>query len=244
MAPFSCKNNIKTDEILLNKIDIKTAQKTLTQLQKETVKDHFFGLTLQGKIPKTVNQVIPRSNIKSWSNCLESMTTVLHNFAIKAFKQVLPTASNLVRWKKRLDASCLLCGKETQTNKHVLSNCSSPQALSRYTDRHNAVLKLIVDWLSIRLPITYTLYVDLPDSDLPSTDALFNGFRPDIVLYNQNGKLFVIELTICHETNLLHSRDYKLNKYKNLKSHCKLNTTDIQLITIEVSSLGFIAGNR
>jgi len=240
----SCSTNIRIDELLLNKTDIKTAQATLSKLQKDAVTDHFFGLTIQGKIAQTVNQVIPSNNIKAWSTCLESTTSVLHNFAIKAFKQVLPTASNLLRWKKRSDASCPLCGSDAQTNKHVLSNCNSPQALTRYTDRHNAVLKLIIDWISSRLPNSYSLYADLPNSDYPSTDSLFDRFRPDIVISNHQGKLFVIELTVCHETNLINSRNYKLNKYRNLITDCKINTDEIKIFTIEVSTLGFIAGQR
>ena len=30
--------------------------------------------------------------------------------------------------------------------------------------------------------------------------------------------LFILELTLCHESNLEKSREYKLNKYKDIKS--------------------------
>src|SRR6218665_1027249 len=53
---------------------------------------------------------------------------------------------------------------------------------------------------------------------------------------------FVLELTVCHESNLMPSKTYKLNKYKNLSHH--LNNEhkhyNIRLFTLEVSTLGFV----
>ena len=61
----------------------------------------------------------------------------LFNFAWKAFLQVLPIAANLKRWNRTQDPLCPLCASgQAQTNKHVLSNCSCPTALHRYTDRY------------------------------------------------------------------------------------------------------------
>ena len=76
--------------------------------------------------------------------------------------QVLPMASNLVRWGRLADPTCTLCASgAVQTNKHVLSNCSSPTALHRYTTRHNEVLKLLIQWLSTVITKDYSIYSDL-----------------------------------------------------------------------------------
>src|SRR6218665_3630624 len=77
------------------------------------------------------------------------MPEPVYNFERKALQQQLPTAANLARWKKTSDASCQLRNSgKPQTNKHVLSNCSSPAALERYKSRHNGILETMGDWLA------------------------------------------------------------------------------------------------
>ena len=42
--------------------------------------------------------------------------------------------------------------------------------------------------------------------------------RPDIILYDRSS-IAVLELTVCHETNLNKSREYKLSKYEDANKH-------------------------
>ena len=51
----------------------------------------------------------------------------------------------------------------------------------------------------------------------------------------------MLELTVCHELNLLKSKQYKIDKYKNLVSDLRssVNFTKLKLFTLEVSTLGF-----
>ena len=67
-------------------------------------------------------------------------------FCRKAFLQVLPTESNLHRWKKSENPYCRLCN-QIQSNLHVLSNCASILSLERYKTRHDNILKLLSDWI-------------------------------------------------------------------------------------------------
>ena len=55
-------------------------------------------------------------------------------------------------------------------------------------------------------------------------------------------KIVVGELTICHETNLQQSRDYKLQKYSNLEAARagEFKSHSVLVHTIEVSTLGFV----
>ena len=55
-------------------------------------------------------------------------------------------------------------------------------------------------------------------------------------------KAFVLELTICHETNLVASRNYKLNKYKDLINARAeiIKNHDICVMTCELSVLGLL----
>src|SRR6218665_1696462 len=56
-------------------------------------------------------------------------------------------------------------------------------------------------------------------------------------------QLFVLELTVCHESHIMSSKAYKLNKYKNLSHHLnnEYKHYTIRLFTLEVSTLGFVS---
>ena len=70
---------------------------------------------------------------------------------------------------------------------------------------------------------------------------LFNGPRPDIAIVSPL-RIVVDELTVCHETNMLRSREYKLNKYSNLEAakSSEFKSRKVAVHTIEVSTLGFV----
>ena len=76
----------------------------------------------------------------SWNEIWNWSTSRL-SFLVRSTYDVLPSPTNLVRWKIKNDDKCR-CGK-LGTLKHILSNCS--MAMERYTWRHNEVLKIIYD---------------------------------------------------------------------------------------------------
>ena len=83
---------------------------------------------------------------------------------------------------------------------------------------------------------TYYYYYVLPVCDL------FCNCRPDLAICDTNS-IHILELTICHETNMVASKDYKKNKYRNI-SACGSSVAANRKITphfIEVSTLGFIS---
>ena len=155
---------------------------------------------------------------------------------------MLPTASTLVRWQRQSDPSCPLCKSGIQTNKHVISNCPSSVALNRYTARHNNVLMLLINWLKTVISKNQQLWVDLPGIDLQSSGDLFINYRPDIAIVD-NTSINTWELTICHETNLIASKRYKINKYSDLRNCCTTLSVgkSVSNFTVEVSTLGFIS---
>src|ERR1700743_3193768 len=93
---------------------------------------------------------------------------------------------------------CPLCGS-VQTNTHVLSNCSHPSALTRFTNRHNKILVMLADWLSSKLDNKSTLFVDLLGSKYKQVTDIFTSVRPVLAIVTENTVL-IVELTICHET--------------------------------------------
>src|SRR6218665_98084 len=91
---------------------------------------------------------VPKKTITLWSNTVNELTASRFKFIRKSFQQLLPTAANLIRWKRITDPVCHLCNNgQWQTNKHVLSNCNSTSALTRYARRHNLVLEKITEWI-------------------------------------------------------------------------------------------------
>ena len=81
----------------------------------------------------------------------------------------------------------------------------------------------------------YQLFIDIPEYDNPGN--LFTSLRPDIA-FKQGNNVYVVELTICFETNFEKSRKYKENRYKDLKSNLKNNNDVLKTFYIEFSSLG------
>src|SRR6267154_2748920 len=128
----------------------------------------------------------------------------------------LPTLHNLKIWNCSSTNSCPHCGCD-QTNKHVLSNCRSPDALTRYTARHNNVLQKIAKWIAPQLKENHLVYCDLSVPGARHVCDLFVGVRPDLAIVSP-ARITVGELTVCHESNLQKSREYKLQKYSNLGS--------------------------
>ena len=229
-----------TDELLLNSNNVIEAKKKLVQSVISNALTHVNGLTTQGI---SISEILKHATVKSisgWSITLQELPSTLFCFARKAILNQLPTKSNLHRWKKLPNPSCPLCGQD-QTNKHVLNNCSNPCALERYKTRHDAVLHLICRITKASLPATSHLFADL--IGYPCTDQIFRTFRPDIAVI-LNGKIIVAELTICHESNLSKSKNYKLNKYSNLNEDLNLTFADynLQIMTIEITSLGIMVG--
>ena len=71
---------------------------------------------------------------------------------------------------------------------------------------------------------------------------LFCNCRPDLVISDMIS-IHILELTVCHETNMIISNEYKKNKYRNI-SLCGSSVAANRKITphfIEASTLGFIS---
>src|SRR6267154_1706782 len=93
---------------------------------------HFLGLQFQGVMAKTVSETVLPKNIQLWKQVMDSLPEHVSNFVRKAMMSQLPTLHDLKLWNCSSTNLCPGCGLD-QTNKHVLSNCSSPDALAQYT---------------------------------------------------------------------------------------------------------------
>ena len=199
--------NITVDSLLDNR-DLIKASTFLRDSQAKESLDHFLGLKTQGIMAKTVSQTVLPHNIQLWKQAMDFLPDHVFNFVRKAMMNQLPTLHNLKLWNCSSTNLCPKCGLD-QTNKHVLSNCSSHDALAQYTDRHNLILDLLARWVVPQLKSNQSLYCDLRVPGARPVCDLFKGFRPDLAIVSPT-KIVVGELTVCHETNLQQSRDYKL----------------------------------
>ena len=138
----------------------------------------------------------------------------------------------MARWKIRNWPNCDLCGK-VQSQIHVLNNCSAAVNEGRYKWRHDSVLKTLLSYLGSLND--FEVYADV--EGYRSSAMFFNSSIPDIVLI-KNNNLYAIELTICFETNFTKSRNYKINRYKNLANDVIGNYV-VKKLFLEISSLGF-----
>ena len=140
-------HHVGLDSIITHNISMNSACRNLKSVQDKSTDDHFAKLLVQSALSRTVNENISKTNIILWNNFLQSIPQFLFQFARKAMLQLLPTFSNLVRWKRLENPICSLCKMKPQTNLHVLSNCGSDVGLERYKFRHNAILRLLFEWL-------------------------------------------------------------------------------------------------
>ena len=233
--------NANADRIVGGNETIYGATRDLESSFKASAENHFFSLEVQGASTKAITENICRNNISIWNQVMDNLPQALFRFVRKALLQVLPTNSNLAEWKSSTSSSCGLCGGAKQTNKHVLSNCSA--SLERFKIRHNNMLLAIANWIHGVKSQSSTLCVDIDSNIFQPIDKVFQyTIRPDLVLFDAS-TVAILELTICHESNLLKSRSFKMNKYTNYKQHLnpKFEKHLVNLYTVEISVLGFIS---
>ena len=104
------------------------------------------------------------------------------------------------------------------------------------------MLTLLIGWLKSVLAGTQIIYADLVEANILPVADLFNNYRPDIAIADSNS-ICTLELTVCHETNVVSSRDYKRDKYKNIADFRSTlaGNRKVYSHTIEISTLGFIS---
>ena len=206
--------------------------------QEKSTWSNFMNLKEQNIIVKHMISVCSPKVITMWQKLMERLPNNIFCFVRKALIFCLPNKTNLLRWKLIEEDKCSLC-KERETMLHVFSNCV--KYLERYTWRHDSVLKLIVGKIARHdSQNVIEIFVDLAITGYKCTSELFESSRPDIVVIN-GGKLTVIELTVCFDTNTEKSRQYKKTRYQNLKSELLVQCEVFEILYLEITTLGFIS---
>ena len=89
-------------------------------------------LQVQGQWNQWINYI---QNGISWKTLLE-LSLNLVSFCLVSTFDVLPSPSNIPRWKISTDAACTLCKKDICTTAHILGACKVALKQGRYTFRH------------------------------------------------------------------------------------------------------------
>ena len=221
-----------------NVLQQKSSCKKLLNAQSDQQNWDLFGkLQKQNILIKFLLETCKPSCLTAWNNLATNLPKNIFSFLRRAMILALPTNKNLKTWNLIPTESCPLCNGSVHTQHHILSNCNAAATQHRYLWRHNSVLNTIVYYLMSILDASMKLYVDIPGYRSPE-DLFTSGSRPDLVL-ETSSCIFALELTVCFETNLLASREYKNNKYKDLENYLCCRGKVFKLILIEFSALGF-----
>ena len=164
------------------------------------------------------------------------------SFVLRASLDSLPTNVNLNRWGKKPSAVCPLCRGDRQTLLHILNNCPMAMELRRYSMRHDAVLKIIADFITSHLPPNFSISIDLSSETYSFPHHITpTSLRPDIVWWSdQKRELWLFELTVSYESLVADARARKRAKYYDLVEAGRAAGYKTDLITVEVGSHGML----
>ena len=174
-----------------------------------------------------------------WKSAMYNLKKGTLKFLLNASIDTLPTAANLVRWKKSGSDLCKLC-KRRQTTEHILSACKIALDTGRYTWRHNCVVSYIVNNVDTK----YTVYSDLPGHTAPGGGSIppelcVTALKPDIVILDKHKKtIHLFELTCPGEKHIETRHKEKSNKYAHFITDITEYTCSVDCF--EVSSKGFL----
>lgn len=115
----------------------KLISETAKDIDEETHMGRALQLQVQGQWSRWENYI---KNDLSWNSIL-AMSPNLLSFCLASTFDVLPSPSNLKRWKISTESSCSLCNKQICTTAHVLGACKVALSQGRFTFRHDSVLQ-------------------------------------------------------------------------------------------------------
>ena len=143
-------------------ISRKALPRECTKITNERDKCHWNctleSLTVQEKF-KNICQLESQNQV--WNRIQLGLTAGQLSFLLQAGSDTLPTPLNLKRWRLRVDAKCGLCGDCSPTVLHILNGCPVALNQSRYTWRHDSVLRKIDQSIRPQLSADESLYTGL-----------------------------------------------------------------------------------
>ena len=156
--------------------------------------------------------------------------------------------------------TCRMCNTMPETIAHVVSGCTTLAATS-YLKRHNSVAKIIHLELAkkfnlIEVKETLKWYSYTPEKVLENesskllwdfqinTDRTIIASKPDIIFQDKKtNKLYLIDIAIPADANIVKKRIEKIDKYIDLSIELKRlwNASEVLVIPIVIGATGVIS---
>ena len=197
--------------------------------------------------------------LTKWKECPVNIINTVHSI----FMQTIPTLTFQKYRSTRIidNVCCRICGQQTETVKHLLSNCSQFVKVD-YIRRHNRALQCVIfqllkkfgfiekcpPWYSqVNVKPYYnnelvSIYWDIPEYYGNDNDDVENNLsRPDAKIYFKNEKkIVVIEMSVPWIENRELKLTEKIGKYKHViaKLKCENHGFVVQQATIIIDCLG------
>ena len=223
----SCHTNLQYDTYKNTKDVLKVFRSEQEdRLQNQlTIQGSFFSNVISYSLPK-LNSI--------WSSTQSKLPKNIYNFTIRYINNTLPTRKNLSKWGISSATDCSFCSLP-ESLLHVVAGCKTYLDQGRFTWRHDSVLQIIANSL---LGVRGTnLYADMPGFTSPSL-ITGNELRPDLLLSIPQKCLYILELTVGFESNLLNNITRKNLKYKELVRQQRKHYNDVKFINLSISTLG------
>ena len=222
----------------------KLLKSSLVQTTSEYWSTIIQPLLSQGNFAQLL--LVENENL-TWRSIMFNMPLNVLKFAVNAGIDSLPTYSNLHKWGKRLSDKCKHCPNTTGTLHHIL--CFCPTLLTRYTWRHNSVLRMLTNAAKNNTNNDIQIYADIEGHTVNGgtipANIQVSSQRPDMVIVDSiNRTIIIFELTVCFETNIESAQSRKLDRYAALVADINANNWTVTLKTLEIGCRGFINKNN
>ena len=170
-----------------------------------------------------------------------------YKFAFQSRTNLLPTPEFIEIIENRQHSVCQSCLRDGRALNlslaHILNGCRGRYV--QYTQRHNDVQKIIVDYMKKLLCIE-EIYTDksLHLTNMPDD---IRRLRPDVVAWaNNRSKCYIVEVSVPYacqsfgNNSLMTVYQHKKEKYRPLINFIQRLNIQVQLFVIVVSSLGAV----
>ena len=202
----------------------------------------------------STHNVLPTSdNLKRWGKTVVDMRCCLCGFSNPTLKHILNGCSMALkqgRYTWRHDSILLHLIGELHSFVQSINSCSVPitgikdtfikfvregkQPRKGRARQNQGLLFTANDWM---------LVYDSPQSPLIIPRHIAQtSFRPDIIIYSNSTKqIFILELTVPAEDNIIQRHTDKEDKYARLLDDININQWTGRVFGIEVGSRGYVA---
>ena len=241
------KFNIGTDTIIeranssTNKNKKPICKKIMEQEKKGKSWCHFINLKKENIITTFLTNNIPINRLSFWHKVSLKLPNNIYNFSRKYLILALPTKANLRTWNIIENSTCDLCKQKSETQNYIVFNCQTVAVEKSYKWHHNSVLYTSANYMSTISQFNSKVYVNDIEG-FPSPGYFFASSRPDLIIV-LGDVYYVFELTVCFETNLIKSNEYKTKKYDDLCREVINKQVKLELFFIEISCVGFTSNN-